>query len=207
MEAADSWVDVIHQASERVRTLTAPQPRLGPAPPTVGVTDRRSEMQPALELMQQERFVQALEAIDRLPSHWELDRDRLLLRAVLLTHGGRLEEAEAVCRTLLQLDELNAGAHYVVALCREGVGDWEGAAEQDRMASYLDRSFAMPRLHLGLLARKRDHRTEARHELAQAIALLQREEPARVLFFGGGFGREALIALCEAELRSCGGHS
>ena len=34
--------------------------------------------------------------------------------------------------------------------------------------------------------------------------LLQREYPARLLLFGGGFGRDALIALCRAELTAIG---
>ena len=74
------------------------------------------------------------------------------------------------------------------------------------MAIYLDGSFAMPRLHLGLLARKGGDRETARRELAQALVLLQREDPSRLLLFGGGFRREALRALCRAELEACGGH-
>jgi chemotaxis protein methyltransferase CheR len=35
--------------------------------------------------------------------------------------------------------------------------------------------------------------------------LLEREEASRLLLFGGGFTRDALIALCRAELVSAGG--
>ena len=49
-----------------------------------------------------------------------------------------------------------------------------------------------------------DH-AEARRELARALALLQREDASRVLFFGGGFNRDALLALCRAELVASGG--
>ena len=55
---------------------------------------------------------------------------------------------------LLQRDEMNAGAHYLTALCREGAGAPRAAAEHDQLAAYLDPGFAMPRLHLGLLARR-----------------------------------------------------
>jgi chemotaxis protein methyltransferase CheR len=129
----------------------------------------------------------------------------LLLRAVLLTHGGRLALAEETCRRLLALDELNAGAHYLLALCREGAGDRRAAAEHDQVAAYLDPAFAMPRLHLALLARRHGDRETARRELAQAALLLEREDASRLLLFGGGFGREALVALCRAELAACGG--
>jgi chemotaxis protein methyltransferase CheR len=63
----------------------------------------------------------------------------------------------------------------------------------------------MPRLHLGLLARRTGEREMARQELAQALMLLQREDTSRLLLFGGGFSREALVALCRTELVNCGG--
>jgi chemotaxis protein methyltransferase CheR len=105
---------------------------------------------------------------------------------------------------LLLIDELNAGAHYLLALCREHHGHRERAGEHDRVAAYLDPSFAMPRLHLGLLARRAGDRTAACRELAQALLLLRREDASRLLLFGGGFSREALMGLCESSLKECG---
>ncbi len=131
----------------------------------------------------------------------------LLLQAILLTHGGDLALAEGVCTKLLELDETSAGARYLMALCRESSGDALGATNQDQIAIYLDPSFAMPRLHLGLLSRRTGDLRAARRELEQALALLEREEASRVLLFGGGFSRDALISLCRAELLSCGGVS
>ena len=64
-----------------------------------------------------------------------------------------------------------------------------------------------PRLHLGLLSRRGGDLEGARRELTHALTLLEREEPARLLLFGGGFGRDALVALCRAELRAAGGAS
>ena len=113
--------------------------------------------------------------------------------------------AEDACLRLLLIDELNAGAHYVLALCREHSGCHARAREHDRVAAYLDPAFAMPRLHLGLLARRADDADGARRELAQALILLQREDASRLLLFGGGFNREALLTLCRSALRDCGG--
>ena len=73
------------------------------------------------------------------------------------------------------------------------------------MAVYLDPAFAMPRLHLGLMARRAADRDGARRELAQALVLLKREDASRLLLFGGGFSRDALIALCRSALRDSGG--
>jgi chemotaxis protein methyltransferase CheR len=63
----------------------------------------------------------------------------------------------------------------------------------------------MPRLHLGLIARRAGDRDAARRELGKALRLLQGEDASRLLLFGGGFGREALMALCRAELNAVGG--
>lgn len=133
-----------------------------------------------------------------------LDPDALLLQAVGLSQSGALDQAEAACRQLLALDELNAGAHYVLGLCREENGDAAGALGCYQNAAYLDPGFAMARLHAGLLARRQGSRDAARHDLAQALPLLKREDAARLLLFGGGFRREALIALCRAELSALG---
>jgi len=207
LDASDSWVEAIRRASERVQTLTDSSrrrvaSRIEPIAPV-----RRSTLGVVLELLRKERFSDALELVQSPPLDVARDPDVLLLRAVLLTHSGRLEEAEGFCRSLLEIDELNAGAHYVLAMCREGAGDRKGAVDHDQAAAYLDRAFAMPRLHLGLLARKGGDRETAARELGEAAALLQREDPSRLLLFGGGFGRETLIALCEAELVTGGRHA
>jgi chemotaxis protein methyltransferase CheR len=80
-----------------------------------------------------------------------------------------------------------------------------GAMEHDRAASYLDAEFAMPHLHLALLAKRAEDMSTARHELQQAGVLLLREDASRILLLGGGFGREALLDFSRAQLRSCGG--
>jgi chemotaxis protein methyltransferase CheR len=63
----------------------------------------------------------------------------------------------------------------------------------------------MPRLHLGLLARRLGKRDVARRELNEALTLLERENASRLLLFGGGFSREALVALCVSALKECRG--
>ena len=63
----------------------------------------------------------------------------------------------------------------------------------------------MPRLHLGLLARRAGDLGRAKHEIGQARDLLAREDPSRILLFGGGFTREALSHLCQSELSAIEG--
>jgi chemotaxis protein methyltransferase CheR len=212
-EVNDSWVEAIQRASDRVRSLTAGGPggtTQGTAPPLAveapgGKRRTAAELGVVVDLIRQERFGEARTALALLPDASTRDPDVLLLQAVLLTHGGDLGVAERLCAEVLALDDLSAGAHYLTALCRERASDGAGAAEHDQAAVYLDPSFAMPHLHLGLLARRAGDSATARRELALALTLLGREDSSRLLMFGGGFGRESLLALCRAELLACGG--
>jgi chemotaxis protein methyltransferase CheR len=194
-----AFVDAIRGASERVAAL------MPGAAPTAAVP--RWDSAPVFDLLRRERFAEALQAVRARPADLSGDPDLLLLEAMLLTHDGKIAAAAAVCRALLAIDELHAGAHYVLALCGEHGGDTAEAAEHDRIAAYLDPGFAMPRLHLGLLARRAGQRETARRELTQALFLLEREDPARLLLFGGGFNREALVGLCNLALKDCGGRA
>jgi chemotaxis protein methyltransferase CheR len=201
-----SWVETVQRAAARIKTLAEPEaapqeePRDVHERPTLTGLKPAFDLSLALELLKQERFQEALSHLAELPSESCNDPDVLLLHAALLTHSGELCAAQRTCSELLRLDELNTGAHYLLALCREGQGDRSGALEHDQVAVYLDPAFAMPRLHLGLMARRAGDRDSARRELQQALHLLQREDASRLLLFGGGFGRDALIALCRAEI-------
>jgi chemotaxis protein methyltransferase CheR len=203
VDSSSSWVETIKNASDRIKRLAEREPEHG-TPHTGSAAETRTELHAALELLRSERFGDALDRLDRLPSVFARDPDVLLLRASLLVHSGELARAEGVCSELILLDELNAGAHYLFALCREGRGDAGEAVDHDQIAVYLDEGFAMARLHLGLMARRAGNRETARRELEHAITLLAREEASRLLLFGGGFGRDGLIALCRAELARLG---
>jgi chemotaxis protein methyltransferase CheR len=195
-----AWFATIREASERVAALPAAAAGKAPA----SANKHAWDVAPALDFLRHERFAEALEHVRAGPPAREKDPDVLLLEATLLAHSGQLVAAEDACLRLLLIDELNAGAHYLLALCREHSGHRERAREHDRVAAYLDPSFAMPRLHLGLLARRDGDRATARNEFAQALNLLRHEDPSRLLLFAGGFSREVLMALCETSLKEGG---
>lgn len=220
VDAANSWVDAIQQASARITALAGEHAARAARAPTPSITrtalptatepsqaPRGSELTLVLELIREERFAEALGTLRALPAEANQDPDVLLLLAVVLTNHGELPDAEQTCGRLLAIDELHAGAHYLMALCREHEGDRAGAIEHDQAAVYLDPSFAMPHLHLGLLAKRAGDPAAARRELSHAQLLLTREDASRVLLFGGGFSREALARLCRAELASLGAAS
>jgi chemotaxis protein methyltransferase CheR len=202
----DAWVDTIRRATERVSALGDRAAGAADAADAAEPARARPawDLGPAFELLRAERYAAALATLEDLPAESGRDPDVLLLRAVLHVHGGELAAAERAASALLAVDELHAGAHYVLALCREGAGDRQGAVEHDQTSVYLDPTFAMPRLHLGLMARRAGDLTAAEQELGQAQLLLAREDASRMLLFGGGFRRDALVALCRAELAACG---
>jgi chemotaxis protein methyltransferase CheR len=154
-------------------------------------------------LLAAERFGAALDVVEAGLSDHPQARDQLL-QGVLLAHAGRVPGAETVARRLLETDGLYADAHHLLAVCLEDGTSAEAAIGQYRLAAYLDAGFAMPRLRLGLLARRRGDHRAAGPELDRALLLLWDESDERIALFGGGFGRIALTTLCRSELDAIG---
>jgi chemotaxis protein methyltransferase CheR len=153
--------------------------------------------------MKAEQYDEALATLQALAPADRLDPDVLLLTAIIQVERGKLDQAAALCSSLLALDGLNAAAHYLTALCHEHGGRRAAAIDSYRVGVYLDSAFAMPHLRLGLMFRREGDLPGARRELQNASMLLAQEDPARVLLFGGGFSRSTLIDLCASELRLC----
>jgi chemotaxis protein methyltransferase CheR len=171
--------------------------RPGPAEPRAAICSA------AMNLLSQERHGEAERLLDALPPALARDPGLMLLKAVAAIHGSDLAAAERICQALIGLDPGSAGAHYLIALCREHADDRATAIKLNRIAARLDPGFAMPRLRLGLLSCRNGDRRAARGELRQALMLLEREDSDRIHLFGGGFGREALMALCRAQIAAC----
>lgn len=203
--AKGAWVHAIGHAADRVRALTTPPP-VAPMPMLAQpVEDAALAMAQALALFQQERFAEALDMLLSLPADTAVLPATRLLHAMLLVHAGQISQAETLCRQMLALDDSDADAHHALSLCREGAGDRQGAMVSDQTAAYLDPAFAMPHLHLGLMARRTGDQHMARRELALALRLLSREHDTRLQLFAGGFSRQTLSSLCMTELAASGG--
>jgi chemotaxis protein methyltransferase CheR len=202
----DSWYEAIGRASRRIaqlsRTMT-PTPALPPAPAAPAL----SELGHVVELLQQHRFSEAAGVLRGLSPEAHADPRVQLLVAQLLVENGELEDAQATCERMLALDGRNAGAHYLMALCRAHAGDRPAARAHDEAACSIDPGFSMPRLHLGLLAKAEGRPDLVRREFRQAAQLLAREDPGRIARYGSGFNREALLRLCQGELTASGAGS
>ncbi|WP_312034232.1 CheR family methyltransferase [Actinoplanes sp. TBRC 11911] len=179
----------------------SPGPR--PAPPaTAPACTEEDAYNRAISLLREEQFAEALELITAgLPGR-PRERDRLL-EGVLLAQAGRLTEAMALARRLIDGNGLYADAHQLLGLCLEDVSDTDEAIGQYRLAAFLDTGFALPRLRLGQLARRRGDDRAAAGDLERALDLLPHEDEERIALFGGGFGRISLTVLCRSELDGC----
>jgi chemotaxis protein methyltransferase CheR len=213
---ATGWIASIGAAHDRIDALAARAARpvtasaAGSDPPALRVpvpalaVPAAPARERVLALMRLERFEEALALHEASDPGGAGDPDAVLVHAVLLTQRGLLDRAEDACRRVLDADRRDAGAQYVLAMCRERAGDRPGAMAHARTAAHLDPGFAMPRLGLGLLARLGDDAGTARRELGSALTLLAGENPYRLLLFGGGLTRSALIDLCRRELDTVG---
>lgn len=161
-----------------------------PVPPVAAV----------LSLLAHERFAPALALLDAGGDAPGADQDLLELRAVILAHQGDFEASAAACRALLAHNPHNAGAYYVLALCSEGAEDDRAAIRNHDLAAHVDPQFAMPVLRRALLLRRARRWEDSRADLVRAGELLSTEDASRILLYGGGFTREALLSLCAAEL-------
>jgi chemotaxis protein methyltransferase CheR len=211
---SEDWIQSIHRASERVQALSVniasanawmtPGAQVQPAGQSAA-PKRAPDMTPVFAMIHSDRFADALAFLAALPQEVSNDPDVLLVQAMLLAHSGKTADAEKVCERLLTIDEMSASAHHVLALCRESGADITKAMEHDRIAAYLDPTFAMPHLHMGLMGRRTGNRDLARRELAHALQLLKHEDSARLMLFGGGFTRQSMMELCTSALKDCGG--
>ena len=133
------------------------------------------------------------------------DPEELTLQVISELSRGNTTEAEQTCSRLLEVSNMDASAHYLMALCREQRGDVYGAIEQDEIAAYLDPTFSMPQLHKGMLSCKTGNLEGGRRSLEKSLELLRTEDSARILLLGGGFHRQSLIHACKRELARCKG--
>jgi chemotaxis protein methyltransferase CheR len=173
-------------------------PTASPAPPTAPF----SALAQARQLLIQERYGAALDVISQIAADRPDCVPARLLRAAILTQQGNTEVAEGACREILLRDRTCAGAHHLLALCRDHADDADAAITHDCMAAQLDHTFAMPRLHLGIMAKRAGREKSARRELNAALVLLHGESDERILLFGGGFRRDGLINMCRSELKA-----
>ena len=199
-----AWHEPIQRSQRHVQELAArvvpsasPAAAAGPEPVV-----RAEALDDVLELMQKERFEEALARVEA--GLIDVRSERGLLRAVILTNLGRAVDAKRALDTRLQRLPNCPFSHYLLGVCRESLLQFEEARQSYARAVELDPEFAMANLRGGMLARRAGQLEEARRALAGALEHFPRQGTRTLLFYGGGFTREMLASLCRAELAAVG---
>ncbi|HET7542849.1 MAG TPA: CheR family methyltransferase [Polyangiaceae bacterium] len=195
-QAAQALLEPIGRAGSRVQELAARLSVAGERPPS----ERVEELGDVLELIQQERFDDALQRVEA--SQLDERSERALLRAVLLTNLGRTTEASQLAQARLARLPSCPFAHYLLGVCHETACEHDEARRLYARSAELDPGFAMPRLRAGMLARRAGRPEEARRALEGALEQFPYQAARTQLLYGGGFAREELASLCRSELRS-----
>lgn len=199
-----TWFASIQQSWQRLAALV-PGPQT-PAAKAVSVPQLTSSPrgdEAFFALVAAERFAQALDLLETMTSDAGSQADgngTRLLRASMLTNLSRYGEAERECKLLLAADPTNAGAHFLLGLCREQAGALGEAEEHMARTTYLDPTFPMAHVHRGLIARRQRDLPGAKAAFRLAIGAIEEEDANRLALFGGGFSRESLKKLCMREL-------
>ncbi len=179
-----------------------PSPSRGPCPakasPGTAIRDRLTR---ARNHFGAERFAEALQALleetGQVPEHGDCQ----LLAALITVNLGDYQRAKQTCDQFLATNGPTAGIHYLLGLCFEGENDLQSAWLEHNRATVLDPSFAMPRIHLGLIAKRSRNLGGATREFERAYQLLHHEKSERLHLFCSGFPRAALLALCRDEIQ------
>ena len=153
-------------------------------------------------LLRQEKWSEAEQTLRSAASE---DLRNQVLLAELCFVNGRIDEAQQRCEQLLAVHFLDAEPHQLMAMCMEQKQRLPLALEHARRASYLDPNFALPHVLLGRLALKAGNRAAAMREFETARGRLPAEQSRRLRLLSGGFGRQAMIEYCEAQIRVCRG--
>lgn len=200
-----SWFSNIEESARRIDAVTSPQipASFAQSPPPLTRPRQSGSFQSAFELIRAERFADAIALLQSSrksgPSD---DPDQELLLAVACSNQGQFSAAEEICTRLLRnlRGTLAAEAFYILGLCYEHTGDPSMAMHHYQLATAEDPSFAMPHLHMGLLYKKTGKPRQARSAFERAAALVSGEKSERIVLFGGGFQKNALLSLCKNEI-------
>jgi chemotaxis protein methyltransferase CheR len=174
-------------ASVEAAPVTAETPPPAPEP--------ASPFERARLLFEQGLYAEAIAAIEEGFPHGEPEPRAAILRARALANQGRLTAALSAVERLIAGDKLNAAAHYLRAGILQELGDAPEAAAALKRVLFLEPEFVLAHFALGNLARSQGRVAESVRHFENALALVRRHPPDRLLPESDGItaGRLALI--------------
>lgn len=122
-----------------------------------------------------------------------------------MANRGEWDAAETCCRRVIESDEFNAEARFVLALVLEFKGQLEDCARMLRSAIYIDRKFVLAHYHLGLISARTGSLDEARKSLRNAQRLSRMLDEDTRLVAGEGLTAGELAELAMLQSRTLEG--
>lgn len=113
---------------------------------------------------------------------------------------GAWEDAERCGRQLIDLDNLNAQAHFHYALVLEQMGDYREAERSLRRSIYLNRQAVLAHYQLGLLLRAHGDPQRARRSFHHALNLLAKRSDDEVILDADGLTVAELKQLAHTQI-------
>lgn len=125
--------------------------------------------------------------------------DELVAVRTLADHGD-WKPALNRCQALLTREPLRAEAHFFHALLLENMGELTASEQALRKAIYLDRNYALPHYHLGLLLRRRGDKAGAGRAFRNFSGILSALDEQTEITSAEGMTVADLKEVAESEL-------
>ena len=131
----------------------------------------------------------------------------LALGARALANLGRFSEARELCEQAIASDRLSAESHYLLSIILEQQGELAAAIGSLKQLLFIDHDYLLAYFALGNLYRQEGSRRESERNFANALRLLERQDPHEVLPEAEGMtaGHLARIIRSMTEERSAHG--
>jgi chemotaxis protein methyltransferase CheR len=126
---------------------------------------------------------------------------QLLDQGFSLADQGRLDEALALCRQVLQADDLSPRGYFLRGLIHDQQGQSVLAAEDFQRVILLDIKAVMAHYHLAHVYRREGRKTEALRSLQTAVRLLTKMGPEEAIPDARDWTVTGLLECCRAELK------
>lgn len=152
------------------------QTPITPVFPSIIETEKSGEslFEIALSFYERGEYAQAVETLlSAMKERAVVDSKTFSLLTRALADQGKLTDALLWCERWVEIEKLNANAHYLRAIVLQELGDTDQSRHSLQRAIYIDPSFVLPHFALGNLALTHSKLTEARKHFANALSLLR----------------------------------
>lgn len=155
-----------------------------------------------LSLINEARWQEAMQAIDKYQSSDKKNVFILNAKATVLANLGKLDDAVKVCHLSLSVDSTNTQSHFILAMALLELNLLHDAESELRKVIFLDQKFVEAHYQLGLLLLRTKKHAIGVKCLRNALKIAKAEDQSRLVsgFAGLNYGKLTVILERELEL-------